>query len=389
VVGTEKGVYATFDRGEHWTSLNTNFPPVAVYDLLFQQGSNALVLGTHGRGIWVLDHDEPLAEITPEIIQEIAGKEFLFPIPPAYHHLLYSGQFWFGYGEWFAPNPPTGAVVTYLLPNARPNGVTITITDAAGKNVRTLRGPAQAGLNRACWDLRESPPVSDSTPAPVATCISTGGGRGDAGAAPPPVSPVIPPSGQMPNAGGGGGGGRGGRGVGPVVLPARYTVAIGSLKRDVTVEPDPHFPIPESDRAKRHAAIMSAYSIQQQLVPARDAARTLADQMAGLRQYFGALGDTGKGSLAAIEKVTPEIARAQAQIDRAIASAAQVENAMDGYDGLPATAQLRQIDWAWEDAAASATALNKLIQESVPAAYASMGGAVRPPKLDPVPVPAR
>ncbi len=381
VAGTERGVYATFDRGEHWTSLNTNVPPVAIYDLLFQTGSNALVLGTHGRGIWVLDHDEPLTEITPEI----ATKEFLFLIPSVYHHLLYNGQFWFGHGEFFAPNPPAGAVVTYLLPSANPNGVPITITDAAGKNVRTLRGPAQAGLNRACWDLRLSPPLADNTPPPIATFISTGGGRGDAGAVAPAV---IPPSGQVPNAGGGGGG-RGGRGGGPVVLPGRYTVAVGSLKREVTVEPDPHFTIAESDRAKRHAAILDAYSIQQQLIPARDAARMLADQLAGLRQYFSAVGGSGKASLEAIDKVTPEIAKAQAQIDRAIASAAQVENAMDGYDGLPTTAQFRQVDWAWEDAAASANALNKLIVETIPAAYASMGGAVRPPRLDPVAVPAR
>jgi hypothetical protein len=392
-VGTEMGVYATFDRGGHWTSLNTNLPPVPVYDLLFQQSSNALVLGTHGRGIWVLDHDESLAEITPEI----AAKEFLFPIPPVHHHLLFSGQFWFGYGEFFAPNPPAGAVVTYLLPSAKPEGVPITITDAAGKTIRTLRGPAQAGLNRACWDLRGMPPIVDQTsgehdPTPIATCISTGGGRGDAGSAPPAVNPVIPPSGQMPNAGGGGGGGgggRGGRGVGPVVLPGRYMVAVGSLKQEVTVEPDPHFNITESDRKKRYAAILSAYSIQQQLAPVREAAQTLADQLTGLRQYFSAGGDSGKASLAAIDKVTPEISKAQAEIDRAIGSAAQVENAMDGYDGLPTTAQLRQIDWAWEDAAAAANALNKLIKESIPAAYSSMGGAVKPPALKPVAVPAR
>jgi hypothetical protein len=125
------------------------------------------------------------------------------------------------------------------------------------------------------------------------------------------------------------------------------------------------------------------------LIPARDAARALADQLGGLRQYFSAVGASGKLSLEAIDKVTPEIAKAQAQIDRAIASAAQVENAMDGYDGLPTAAQLRQVDWAWEDAAASANALNKLIIETIPAAYASMGGAVRPPRLDPVAVPVR
>ncbi|MBZ5605744.1 MAG: hypothetical protein LAO79_25875, partial [Acidobacteriia bacterium] len=384
VVGTEMGVYATFDRGEHWTSLNTNFPPVPVYDLLFQEKSHALVLGTHGRGIWVLDHAEPLAEMT----LEIAGKENLFPIPSVHHQVLYNGQFWFGHGEFFAPNPPSGAVITYILPSAKADGQPITIADSSGKTIRTLRGPAHAGLNRACWDLRESPPIADRNPAPLATCISNGGGRGDAGFATQVATGVIPPSGQIPNAGGGGGG-RGGRGLGPVVLPGRYAVAIGSMKQNVTVEADPHFTISEADRKKRHAAIVSAYSIQQQLAPARDTAQVLGEQMAGLRQYFNAAGDSGRASLAAIDKVAPEIGQAQAQIDRAIASAAQVENAMDGYDGLPTVAQLRQIDWAWEDAAAAANALNKLIRESIPAAYSAMGGAVKAPVLKPVAVPAR
>jgi photosystem II stability/assembly factor-like uncharacterized protein len=373
-VGTEMGVYATFDRGGHWTSLNTNFPPVPVYDLLFQQGSNALVLGTHGRGIWVLDHDEPLTEMTPDI----TGKEYLFSIPTVHHQLLYSGQFWFGYGEFFAPNPPSGAVLTYFLPSAMRGGVPITITDAAGKTIRSLRGPAQAGLNRACWDLREAPATAAQEAAPMAPC----GASGRVAAA----SPVIPPSGQTP---GGGGGGRGGRGGGPVVLPGKYTVAVGSLNKELIVEPDPHFLITESDRKRRQDAILSAYSLQRQLVPARDAARTLAEQMAGLRQYFSAAGDGGKSSLEAIDRVTPEIARVQGQVDRAIASAGQVENAMDGYDGLPTVAQLRQLDWAWDDAIASAKGVNKLLSETIPAAYSAMGGAVRAPKLELVVVPAR
>ena len=125
------------------------------------------MLGTHGRGIWVLDHAEPLTQIT----KEIASKEFLFPIPSVHHQPLFTGQFWFGYGEFFAPNPPSGAVLTYTLPSATRDGVPITITDAAGKTIRTLRGPAEAGLNRACWDLRESPPIADQNPAPIATCM--------------------------------------------------------------------------------------------------------------------------------------------------------------------------------------------------------------------------
>jgi len=384
VIGTETGVYATFDRGAHWTSLNTNLPPVPVYDLLFQERAHALVLGTHGRGIWVLDHAEPLTQLA----SEIGGSEFLFPIPPVHHQVLFNGQFWFGHGEFFAPNPPNGAIVTYVLPKAVDGGVQISVTDAAGKTIRTFRGPAQAGLNRACWDLRQAPPVLDRAPAPIANCIATGGGRGDPGSAPPPVSPVIPPSGVTPG-GGGGGGGRGGRGLGPVVLPGRYTVAMGSLKQEVTVEPDPRFNISESDRSKRHAAIMSAYSLQQQLAPAHDEAQKLADQMSGLRQFFSAAGDSGNASLAAIDKVTLEVAQVQGQVDRAIASAAQAENTMDGYDGLPTEAQLRQIDWSWQDATAAVNALNKVIRESIPEAYKSMGGAVKLPELKPVAVPAR
>ena len=382
VVGTELGVYASFDRGAHWTSLNTNLPPVPVYDLLFQESSNALVLGTHGRGIWVLDDDRPLTQLA----SAITAKQFLFPVPNVHHRALYSGQFWFGHGEFFAPNPPSGAVLTYLLPNAAPGGVTISISDAAGKTIRTLRGPAQAGLNRACWDLRDAPPIPDRAPVPIANCISTGGGRGDAGIARPTSDPVIPASGQIPNAFGGG---RGGRGAGPVVLPGRYTVSIDSLKQDVAVEPDPGFKISEADRKTRHAAIMSAYSIQQQLGPARETAQSLSDQMTALRQYFAAQGEGGRASLAAIDKVIPQIAQAQGEIDRAIGSAAQVENAMDSYDGLPTASQMRQIDWAWDDASAAANALNRMIRESVPAAYSATGGAVRMPPLKPVAIPAR
>ncbi len=380
VAGTEMGVYASFDRGAHWTSLNTNLPPVPVYDLLFQESSNALVLGTHGRGIWVLDDAEPLSQLAAAA----AAKKFLFPVAPVHHKVLYNGQFWFGHGEFFAPNPPSGAVFTYMLPAAAPGGVTITISDAAGKTIRVLRGPGEAGLNRACWDLRQEPPLPDGNSTSAATCITTGGGRGDAGVERPASDPVIPPSGQIPNAFGGG---RGARGAGPVVLPGRYSVSIESLKQEFTVDPDPRFTISEADRKTRQAAIMSAYSLQQQLGPAREMARSLAEQMAALRQYFAAQGESAKASAA--DNALPPIARAQGEIDRAIAAAAHVENAMDSYDGLPTAAQLRQIDWAWEDAAAAVNGLNRLIRESLPAAYSTLGGAVRMPELRPVPVPAR
>jgi hypothetical protein len=62
---------------------------------------------------------------------------------------------------------------------------------------------------------------------------------------------------------------------------------------------------------------------------------------------------------------------------------------MDGYDGLPTEAQLHQLDWAWEDAAAGASALNKIVGESMPSVYSAIGGTVQWPRVSGVAIPTR
>ncbi len=328
VAGLETGAYATFDRGTHWTSLGTNLPPVPVYDLLFQESQGALVLGTHGRSIWVLDHIEPLAQLTSEVV---TGSGYLFPIPPVHQQVVYNGQYWFGSGEFFAPNPASGATITYYLPKPG-GGIEISISDSSGKTIRTLHGGAQLGLNRVHWDLRRTPAVS---------------------------------------------------GVGPKVLPGVYTVAVAvpggvALKSTVKVLPDPHFPVSDADRQSREASVMSAYTLQQQLLPARDAAQTLGQQITAMRQYLTSAGEGGQTALAALEKAAPDVGRISGEVSRTLAAAGRVETAIDGYDGLPTAAQLREIDWAWEDAVNAVAGLNKLIEHQMPPVYKAIGNAVQP-----------
>jgi photosystem II stability/assembly factor-like uncharacterized protein len=363
VIGTEMGVYATFDRGAHWTTPGAGLPPVPVYDLLFQESEHALVLGTHGRSIWVLDHVEPLAQMTPDVV---SGSGYLFPVPPAHFKTIQVGQFWFGAGEFFAPNPPYGALLTYYLPKGS-NGVGISISDATGKVIRTLRGPAEAGLNRTCWDLRQAPPLPESGLPPMASC--TGGGVGE-------------------------GGGFGRANLGPGVPPGKYTVAVTpaggpAMRTDLTVEPDPHFTISEADRQTRHAAIMAAYTLAQQLVPARDAAEMLTRQAGAMRQYLTASGEGGQSALDVVERVAVEVSRVQAQIVRIQAAAGSVQSGIDAYEGLPTGAQLRQLDWAWEDATSTVSALNRTIQQDMPAVYSALGGPIKWPEAQPVPAPVR
>ena len=310
VVGTESGVYGTFDRGAHWTGIGNNMPPAPVYDLVFQERDHALVLGTHGRGIWILDHVEPLAEVTAETV----AAPYLFPVPAAHYQSLYNGQYWFGAGEFFAPNPPQGAVVTYFLPNPAAE-VTATIADPSGKPIRILRAPAQAGMNRICWDLRRGPP--SGSPIVMFGNCSSGVARG-----------------------------------GPVAPPGKYTVSLAApgvtLTGAIVVTPDPNFAISESERKNREAVLMSIYNLQQQLLPARDSYQTLTRRV-GLAQ--GA------------DTVIPQASALQTQIMRILSDANTLESAIDSYPGLPTAAQLREVDGHWQDAIAVVEGVNRLLKQ--------------------------
>ena len=351
VAGLENGVYTSFDRGSHWTNLDNNLPPVPVYDLVYQERDHALVLGTHGRGIWILDHADTLAQITPEVW---SSRGFLFPVAPAHYQKIYGGQYWFGAGEFFAPNPPSGAVISYYLPNAAAE-VRILIADPAGKTIRTLRGEGQAGINRTCWDLRRAAPADNGLPLP-GNCNGTMGRTG------------------------------------PLVLPGKYTatVAVGNsevLTGPVTVLPDPQFTISDADRKSRDAAIMSAYSLQQQLGSAREAYQSLTSTVATMRAN-GAGTDVGRFDSAMLERLAAESARVQTQISRSLMDAYNLETTMDAYQGTPTAAQLHDLDWVWEDAIAAVNALNRIIQQDLPHLYDS-SAPDRRPELQPAVVPVR
>jgi hypothetical protein len=134
-------------------------PTVAVRDLLIHPRENDLVLGTHGRSIWVLDDATPIQQMKPDVLAQPA---FLFDMRTA---TRYDGipQARYGYGSkgFNAANPPYGAYVSYYLKEHGP--VKIEILDGAGKVIRELKEPPQeAGVNRTVWDLRVQGPRARS-----------------------------------------------------------------------------------------------------------------------------------------------------------------------------------------------------------------------------------
>ena len=191
-VGTEFGLFATRDGGQHWHPLKSGLPTIAVRDLEIQRRENDLAVGTFGRGIYILDDYTPLRHATPELLARPAGilpvKKALLYVPAA--PLAGRGKAFQGASFFTAPNPPFGATFTYSLKEAlkpkkaarreqeqklerdgkdvsypawdalkaedreEPPGLILTVRNAAGQIVRRLTGPTSAGFHRVSWDLR-------------------------------------------------------------------------------------------------------------------------------------------------------------------------------------------------------------------------------------------
>ncbi len=239
-LGTEHGLYVSFNQGERWNRLKLNLPTVPVDDIAIHPRDNDLVLATHGRSIWVLDDISELEQMTNATTNEAVH---LFEPRMATEWRVANRGGNTGHKLFLAPNPPNGALINYFL-KTRLTGndrVRITITDKDGKTVRNLEGTREAGLNRVVWDLRG------------ASLVAAGGagGGGEAGQE----------AGEGPQGGFGGGFGGGGFGGGGAlrVEPGEYSVKIAAAgveqTKKVTVEDDPRITLTAEERAARRSAM--------------------------------------------------------------------------------------------------------------------------------------
>ncbi len=150
-LGTENFVYVSFDDGSNWQRLN-DMPPAPIYGLVVQEHFNDLVIGTYGRGFWIMDDITPLQQMSAAVT---ASDVHLFEQRPAYRfHQRTSPQqpnIDMSQGE----NPAYGASINYWLGSVPSASVTVRISDSAGNVVRTLEGTRSRGINRVMWDLED------------------------------------------------------------------------------------------------------------------------------------------------------------------------------------------------------------------------------------------
>ena len=304
--GTETTVYVSFDDGDHWQSLRLNLPSTSIRDLVFHTDDhmNDLVIGTYGRGFWVLDDMSPLREIAANAQQITAAPAYLFKPGDAIRSRMNA--------NWdqpmnlempHAPNPPFGALIYYHLSKPPAGEIKLQIFDSANKLVRTItstpppmyqRPPypdywlmsssdralsTNVGTNRINWDLRHDDPPGYNPDI-----------NNQMNSAPGQVTPG-------PH--------------GPLALPGTYTLKLlvdgATYTQTLVVHNDP--------RVGESATVMSALRAQNKLAMA--AWQSMKDSYAANEEVAAV-----RAQLAAISKGTlpPEVATAATALDAKLAT---------------------------------------------------------------------
>ncbi len=231
--GTEKGVFVSFDDGDHWQSLRLNMPVVSIHDLAIEQDD--LVAATYGRSFWILDDLAPLRQVNATMASDevrlFAPRTAIrvrrdenqdTPLPPE----VPTGK-----------NPPDGAIIDYYLPANFSGGVQVDIRDESGNLIHSYSSAPlpkeegelpfvaeywiahpqplskSPGMHRLVWNLRYTDPPAVHVQSPYNYPIAAIVG-----------STPLPPE-------------------GPLVLPGKYEVGLkaGGLvqRQPLEVKQDP------------------------------------------------------------------------------------------------------------------------------------------------------
>ncbi len=318
--GTETGIFMSLDDGISWTRMAGGLPVVPVYDLKIKNGD--LIAGTHGRSFWILDDIAPLGALCDgESKTRLMAPRTTIRSKLHFGSLAgirgpYSFAVTFGLGGGIATferpdgtrvrehldvgeNPPNGAMIYYWLAENVPAAVTLTISEAAGATVTTLRSDddklpvarrpsARAGLNRYVWDMKYPGPE-----------------RVD----PPWASRANKPLASEPDAQ-----------PGPTVVPGDYRVTLtagsGTHSVDLTIVKDPRLATTQEGYAKQFALLKSLCDKLSELNGAVNRIRRISRQLRALVEQVGDThADIAEKSKSTIELLSA-IERTLVDVDR-------------------------------------------------------------------------
>jgi len=274
--GTEFGLYVSLNRGDDWFLWTHGVPPAPIRSLMIHPRDHDLVIGTHGRAIYVLDDIRPLRALAqnPSLLD---AQLHLFDTPAAYLRgvAAVDGYHFAADAMFRGETRPVGALLTYSVAQGDEDAeARIEVLDSAGDVIRTMEGPARSGLNRVAWDLREN-------------------------------TPEAPPGAE---------GGRRFRMSGPEVLPGHYAVRVtvdGAVSEaSLEVLPDPRVEIPMGERIEKQAAIRSGLEMTLASQKIQERSRGVTQALDRVLELLGDREDEGaEGLRDAAREIRAELGR--------------------------------------------------------------------------------
>jgi hypothetical protein len=269
--GSERAVYVSFDDGMHWQSLRLNMPATSIRDLVIKDDD--LVVGTHGRGFWILDNMTLTRQLSQ---QSLEAGNILFAPPVAIRvRWNQNTDTPIPQEEPAGENPPDGAIIDYSLKNDA-NAIKLEILDSKGKPVRSYSNhdtlyaipPNQvppywirpqhilagtAGSHRFIWDLHYDP-LNVPPAYPIAATYQN--------TAPDPTSPWVMPG----------------------VYTVKLTVDGKSYTHSLQVKMDPRVNTATADLQKQYDISLKAYTLRKQILNVVDSIQQLRNQIRLLSQ---------------------------------------------------------------------------------------------------------
>jgi photosystem II stability/assembly factor-like uncharacterized protein len=248
-VGTEFGIFASLDRGKTWFSLKNDMPTTAVRDIAVHPRENDLIIGTHGRGIWIMDDISPLQEFSDDVFN---SKMYLFSIRPDTQFYASVSREAFARPVFSAKNPPYGLTITTYFkdkPEERPE---IFITNPAGEKIYEMKIRKKAGLQRNTWNLQYVQKTKDGK--------------------------LVKPTGF-------------GMASLPLASPGEYKIELSvgenTLEKKGIVHPDPRFEFNEKDRAAQRDSQVEIIVLSKKMGLAVTRTRVLRRRLDKLNEEFG------------------------------------------------------------------------------------------------------
>ncbi len=253
-VGMDRGVYFSWNGGETWVDMRLNLPRASVRDIKIQREYNDLVLGTHGRGAWILDDLAPVQQLAAAMQQGL----FVFPARRATHWQQWGSDASAGQRTYRGENPPSGALLNFYLAEKPEDSVKVRITDSNGDLVQEMPvRQVHTGVNRVTWNLRHRGPTPRQTGERPSGFFARFGSRG---------APAVPGS-----------------------YTATVIVGDGEMEGSTTFEVrgDPRLEMPQAHYQAWHDATQSLIDLSSEANQMLDQVAKLQTQLASLKENVG------------------------------------------------------------------------------------------------------